>query len=205
MITQKRIGRQDSLPDFSQLTVAGVDEAGRGALAGPVVAAAVILPKNCKIEGCKDSKKLTAQQRNQLESVIKTHAVAWATAQVSAREIDKINILQATLLAMRKSLLSLSIKPEIALIDGNQCPKTDLQCCAVVGGDARVMAISAASILAKNKRDRKMEQWHKAYPLYNFKAHKGYPTPEHLDRLNQHGHCDIHRLSYKPVKQHLLF
>ena len=205
MITQKLIPRHGLLPDFKGMIIAGVDEAGRGALAGPVTAAAVVLESGCHIEGCNDSKCLTYSQRERLEIAVKNRALNWAVGQATAVEIDRLNILAATLIAMKRALEALSVVPDIVLVDGNQFPETPLPCYAIVGGDARVTAISAASILAKTARDRKMERLHQSYPAYNFKTHKGYPTKEHLQRLSQNGHCAVHRLSYKPVRQRCLF
>lgn len=207
MITQKLIARHAPLPSFDGLTAAGIDEAGRGALAGPVVAAAVILPLNCRIEGCDDSKKLTPENRRRLEKIIKNRAAAWAVKWASVAEIERLNILNASLLAMRRALDALclaGLAPQVALVDGNRFPPVNLPCYAIVKGDARVGVIGAASILAKTARDRQMERLHQSYPAYNFKSHKGYPTAEHLRQLKANGHCAIHRRSYKPVQRQIL-
>ena len=181
--------------------IAGVDEAGRGPLVGSVVAAAVILDENHPIRGLNDSKKLTAMKRESLAIEIKNHAKSWSIASVSAAEIDQINILQASLLAMKKAVESLPEFPDIALVDGNKEP--DL-CCdveAIVKGDAKVEAIAAASILAKVERDQQMFELHKQYPKYDFDRHKGYPTKAHMALLVEHGPIDEHRKSFGPVKR----
>lgn len=182
--------------------VAGVDEAGRGPLAGPVVAAAVVLDPAKPIEGLADSKKLTARRREVLADAIRESALAWAVAEASVAEIDELNILHASMLAMRRALEALAPRPEHALIDGNRCP-TELSCSAeaVVGGDARVQAISAASILAKVIRDETMLRLHEEYPEYEFARHKGYPTAAHLAALGRHGPSACHRLSFAPVRR----
>jgi ribonuclease HII len=180
--------------------VCGVDEAGRGPLAGPVYAAAVILDPARPIEGLRDSKKLTAQQRDELAPQIKEYALAWAIAECSHHEIDSINILQATLLAMRRAVEALATMPTIALIDGNRCPQLSIRAHAVVEGDDKVLAISAASILAKTARDAALVTLHEQYPQYGFDQHKGYSTPLHLERLRAHGPCPVHRRSFAPVR-----
>ena len=180
------------------LLCAGVDEAGRGPLAGVVVAAAVILNK--PIAGLRDSKRLSADKRTALAGQIKTQAAAWAIAEASVAEIDQINILQASLLAMRRALLGLELTPQLVLVDGKQVPDIELPCRAVVRGDSLVPEISAASILAKTHRDALMLRCHEQYPHYGFDQHKGYPTRMHLAALAQHGPCAWHRRSYAPVR-----
>jgi ribonuclease HII len=180
--------------------VCGVDEAGRGPLAGPVYAAAVILDPARPIEGLRDSKKLTEAKRDELAPLIREHALAWAIAECSHEEIDTINILQATMLAMRRAVEALSTVPTIALIDGNRCPQLSIRAHAVVEGDDKVHAISAASILAKTARDAALVALHGLYPQYGFDQHKGYSTPLHLERLREHGPCPVHRRSFAPVR-----
>jgi ribonuclease HII len=179
--------------------VAGVDEAGRGPLAGPVVAAAVILDDMRPIRGLADSKTLTAKQRERLNDQILAKALCCSVAQASVEEIDTHNILQATMLAMRRAVEGLRLKPIKVLVDGNRLPTLDVLAEAVVGGDALVKSISAASILAKVHRDRLCEQLHAEYPHYGFAAHKGYSTPEHLEALRLHGACIHHRRTFSPV------
>ena len=180
--------------------ICGVDEAGRGPLAGPVFAAAVILDPNSSLVGLRDSKKLTAQRREELAVMIKRDAMAWSIAQCSEAEIDELNILQATMLAMRRAIEGLSITPTLALIDGNRCPVCSVRTEAIVKGDDKVSQISAASILAKTARDAALMVMHKNYPNYAFDQHKGYPTALHLQRLRQHGVSPVHRRSYGPVR-----
>jgi ribonuclease HII len=180
--------------------VCGVDEAGRGPLAGPVYAAAVILDPSRPIDGLRDSKKLTAERRDELAPLIKANALAWAIAECSHHEIDAINILQATMLAMRRAVEALSTMPTFALIDGNRCPPLTMRAHAIVEGDDRVHAISAASILAKTARDAALVALHDMYPQYGFDQHKGYSTPLHLERLRAHGPCPVHRRSFAPVR-----
>lgn len=191
------------LPDFGRRLVAGVDEAGRGALAGPVVAAAVVFHPQRPVQGCADSKTLNAEQRQTLAGVIKRDALAWAVASADVGEIYELNILNATMLAMARALRGLKVAPQLALIDGNRRPEAAVACCAVIGGDARVGCISAASILAKTERDRRMIRLHSSWPEWNFAAHKGYGTPEHLRALQTHGACDIHRKRYRGVRETL--
>ena len=179
--------------------VAGVDEAGRGPLAGPVVAAAVILDDMRPIRGLADSKALTPKQRDRLYDQIMAKALCCSVAQATVEEIDTHNILQATMLAMRRAVEGLRLKPAKVLVDGNRLPTLDVIAEAVVGGDARVKAISAASILAKVHRDRLCEELHMQFPHYGFAAHKGYGTPEHLEALRTHGACIHHRRSFSPV------
>lgn len=184
--------------------VCGVDEAGRGPLAGPVVAAAVILDPACPIEGLDDSKKLTAKRREALAVKIRAKALSWAIAEASVEEIDRINILQGSLLAMRRAVEALGILPSFALIDGNRCPQLLCPAQAIVGGDGKVASIAAASILAKTSRDAGMLELHAIYPQYGFDRHKGYPTPAHLRALREHGVSAAHRRSYAPVAQWIL-
>ncbi len=179
--------------------IAGVDEAGRGPLAGPVVAAAVILDDLQPILGLNDSKKLSERKRQYLALEIKAKALCFSIAQASVEEIDEMNILQATLLAMRRAVAGLRLKPVKALIDGNRIPKLDVIAEAIVLGDAKVACISAASILAKTTRDEWMLAMHQQYPQYQFAAHKGYGTAVHLAALRAHGASPIHRKSFRPV------
>jgi ribonuclease HII len=181
--------------------IAGVDEAGRGPLAGPVVVAAVILDPARPIQGLADSKALVADQRERLAELIRTHALAWSICAVEAGEIDRLNILAATMAGMSRALRSLRLRPALALIDGNRLP-TDLPCPgrAIVRGDASEPAISAASILAKTERDRLMVELDHRYPGYGFERHKGYPTPAHVRALGELGPCPEHRRSFAPVR-----
>ena len=181
--------------------VAGVDEAGRGPLAGPVVAAAVILDDLCPIAGLADSKKLTPARREALFDEIRAKALCCSIAEASVQEIDELNILQATMLAMRRAVMGLRLKPALVLVDGNRIPVLDMQAAAIVKGDALVQAISAASILAKVHRDRWCQRLHEQYPAYGFDGHKGYGTPAHLTALQAHGACPEHRRSFSPVSQ----
>ena len=177
--------------------VCGVDEAGRGPLAGPVCAAAVILPLNCEIEGLNDSKKLSEKKREMLFDVIKSKALAFSICYGTLEEIEEYNILNATFLAMNRSIESLEIKPDYCLIDGNRVPKEiKYPCETVVKGDAKSASIAAASILAKVSRDRIMLEYDQKYPQYGFKKHKGYGTKEHYEAIKKYGVCDIHRLSF---------
>jgi ribonuclease HII len=181
--------------------VAGVDEAGRGPLAGSVVAAAVILDENFPIEGLTDSKKLSATRRGTLELTIKQRAKAWAIAESSQHEVDEINILQASLLAMKRAVLALELKPGQVLVDGNRLPQLDgYQMLAIVKGDLSEPCISAASILAKQFRDRQMLELDQLYPQYQFARHKGYPTALHRQLLKEHGVSPVHRRSFAPVR-----
>lgn len=182
---------------------AGVDEAGRGPLAGPVVAAAVILDPRQGIAGLADSKKLTARRREQLFDQIQDKALCCAIGQASVEEIDRLNILQATLLAMQRAVAGLRLVPARVLVDGNRLPRLPMLAEAIIGGDAKVPAISAASILAKVHRDRWCEQIDAEYPQYGFAAHKGYGTAAHLAVLRQHGPTPWHRRSFAPVAQAL--
>ena len=181
--------------------VAGVDEAGRGPLAGPVTAAAVMLDPTRPIAGLADSKRLTAARREALESEIQARALAWAIAAASPEEIDALNILQASLLAMRRAVLGLGRVPELALVDGNRCPTLACPVQAIIGGDGKVAAIAAASILAKVARDREMVRLDDLYPGYGLAIHKGYPTADHLTALRALGPSAIHRRSFRPVRE----
>ncbi len=189
-----------SLFDHADELICGVDEAGRGPLAGPVTAAAVILDPARPIEGLRDSKKLSEAQRDVLALEIKEKALAWSIAECSEAEIDELNILQATMLAMRRAVEGLKVQPTLALIDGNRCPVMSVRSEAIVKGDDKVPAISAASILAKTARDHVLAQLHQQYPQYALDQHKGYPTALHLERLREFGVSPIHRKSYAPVK-----
>jgi ribonuclease HII len=191
-----------SLPLFDDTDelMCGVDEAGRGPLAGPVFAAAVILDPARPIAGLRDSKKLSEAQRDALAIEIKAKALAWSIAQSSEQEIDRLNILQATMLAMRRAVEGLPTQPTLALIDGNRCPVMAVRSEAIVKGDDKVPAISAASILAKTARDAALQELHRQYPQYAFDQHKGYPTALHLERLRAHGVSPVHRRSYAPVR-----
>jgi ribonuclease HII len=185
--------------------ICGVDEAGRGPLAGAVYAAAVVLNPERPILGLTDSKKLSEKKRDLLSVEVKQYALAWAIASCSVQEIDEINILQASLLAMKRAIESMqaqfNITPDLVQIDGNKCPKISLPCEAIVKGDSKVEAISAASILAKVARDAELYELDKIYPQYGFAQHKGYPTAYHLKMLVLHGVSTIHRLSYAPVRK----
>ncbi len=181
--------------------IAGVDEAGRGPLAGPVVAAAVILDDLQPIKGLNDSKKLSAAVRERLFDEIRAKALCFAIAQATVEEIDTLNILQATMLAMRRAVEGLRLRPVKVLIDGNRLPVLRIAAEAIVQGDAKVKAISAASILAKVHRDRLCITLHEQHPHYGFDGHKGYPTPEHLAALRVHGACAHHRRSFAPVRE----
>ena len=191
---------QDELPIVDGL-LAGVDEAGRGPLVGNVVAAAVILDKNMPVDGLADSKKLSAKRREQLAEQIRERAIAWSVISIDAAEIDRINILQATMLAMKQSVEQLAVVPEHVFIDGNRCPDINVPATAIVKGDARVAEISAASILAKVERDAQMLALHETYPQYGFDKHKGYPTKAHFEALAEYGPCPQHRRSYAPVRR----
>lgn len=193
-------GLFDFLPDSPDEIICGVDEAGRGPLAGPVFAAAVILDPARPIDGLRDSKKLSEARRDLLAPVIKAQALAWAIAEASEAEIDQLNILQATMLAMRRAVEALQTVPTLALIDGNRCPVMKIQSIAIVGGDDKVDAISAASILAKTARDAALVTLHETYPQYCFDQHKGYGTALHLARLREFGASPVHRRSFAPVR-----
>lgn len=178
----------------------GVDEAGRGPLAGPVFAAAVILDAKNPIEGLRDSKKLSEARRELLAGHIKERSLAWCIAQASEEEIDSLNILQASMLAMRRAIDGLSILPSLALIDGNRCPTCAVRTEAIIGGDDKFAEIAAASILAKTARDKALLGLHEQFPYYAFDKHKGYPTALHLEMLRLHGVSPVHRRSYAPVR-----
>ncbi|EKN4581045.1 ribonuclease HII [Vibrio parahaemolyticus] len=183
--------------------IAGVDEVGRGPLVGDVVTAAVILDPNNPIEGLNDSKKLSEKKRLALLPEIKEKALAWAVGRCSPEEIDELNILQATMVAMQRAIAGLKVQPDLALIDGNRCPELPMDSQAVVKGDLRVAEISAASIIAKVVRDQEMEELDKQYPQFGFAKHKGYPTKAHFEAIEQHGVISEHRKSFKPVKKAL--
>ena len=176
--------------------VCGVDEAGRGPLAGPVFAAAVILPDDLSDLGINDSKKLSEKKRDALFDVIKEKAIAWSVASASEQEIDEINILNATFLAMKRAVDGLSVRPDVALIDGNRKPKTGVEEMTLVKGDAKSISIAAASILAKVSRDRYLLELDEKYPEYQFSKHKGYPTKLHYEMIKEHGISPVHRLSF---------
>jgi ribonuclease HII len=183
---------------------AGVDEAGRGPLAGPVVAAAVILDDLQPIKGLADSKVLTALRREKLYDEIRAKALCCSIAMATVEEIDSLNILQATMVAMRRAVEGLRLKPAKVLVDGNQLPILTVHAEAIIGGDAKIRSISAASIIAKVHRDRLCDELHERHPQYGFQAHKGYATPEHLAALRAHGACIEHRRSFAPVREVLL-
>ncbi len=188
------------LAALSPSVICGVDEAGRGPLAGPVYAAAVMLDAAHPIDGLADSKTLSAERREALAAEIKAHALAWSVASASVAEIDRFNILRASLLAMSRAVRKLALRPQHVLIDGNQMPPLTLPATAIVKGDARVPAISAASILAKTARDAYMRAAHARFPHYGFAQNKGYGTPEHLAALGAKGMCAVHRRSFAPVR-----
>ena len=181
--------------------VCGVDEAGRGPLAGPVYAAAVILDPAAMIAGLADSKKLSPSRRAVLAERIRRCARAWAIASASVEEIDRLNILQASMLAMQRAIRQLTVVPSEVLVDGNRCPEIEYPVRAIVRGDSTVAAISAASILAKTERDAEMQRLHQRYPAYGLDQHKGYPTQAHLAALSRHGVSEIHRRSFAPVRR----
>jgi len=183
--------------------IAGVDEVGRGPLVGDVVTAAVILDPNNPIEGLNDSKKLSEKKRLALLPEIKQKALAWSVGRCSPQEIDELNILQATMVAMQRAVAGLKVQPDFVLIDGNRCPQLPMQSQAVVKGDLRVAEISAASIIAKVVRDQEMEELDKQHPEFGFAKHKGYPTKAHFEAIENHGVIDQHRKSFKPVKRAL--
>ncbi len=183
--------------------VAGVDEAGRGPLAGPVVVAAVILPTSHELVGLDDSKRLSAQQREALFPAIKDQAISFAIEVVAVEEIERLNILRATLIGMQRCVQALDPFPSLALVDGNRAPELACEVRTIIEGDHWVPAISAASILAKVTRDAIMERWHREYPQYGFDRNKGYPTPEHLACLKEFGPCPIHRKTFAPVRDAL--
>ena len=205
-MTRKRVNfypglKKNAYPFAEHDIVCGVDEAGRGPLAGPVFAAAVILNPAYPIDGLRDSKKLTAERREELAPQIKQYALAWAIAECSHEEIDTLNILQATMVAMRRAVDALAFAPTFALIDGNRTPMLSMRAHAIVEGDDKCHAISAASILAKTARDAALVALHQLYPEYGFDQHKGYGTAMHLERLRLHGVSPVHRRSFAPVRE----
>ncbi|BAW80109.1 ribonuclease H [Candidatus Nitrosoglobus terrae] len=183
--------------------IAGVDEVGRGPLAGPVVAGAVILDPEKPILGVRDSKQLTASARERLAPMIQEQAIAWALGRAEVEEIDILNIFQASLLAMARAIAGLAIVPSLVLVDGKHCPPTPYPVRAIIKGDQKIIAISAAAIVAKVARDEEMIALDQHYPGYGFKAHKGYPTRAHLAALERLGPCPLHRRSFRPIKQYL--
>ncbi|MFT7210278.1 MAG: ribonuclease HII [Granulosicoccus sp.] len=189
--------------DLKPFLIAGVDEVGRGPLAGSVVAAAVILNPAKRIDGLLDSKLLNEATRELLDVEIRAHALSFCIAEASVEEIDTINILHASMLAMQRAVEGLSITPDLALIDGNRCPEVTCASSAIVKGDQRVQSISAASIIAKVFRDHQMMELHEIHPEYGFASHKGYPTAQHRQALIDYGVIDLHRRSFKPVKEAL--
>ncbi|MCW8332885.1 ribonuclease HII [Vibrio paucivorans] len=206
MPTEKKNSKTE-LPPFEipqgYQTVAGVDEVGRGPLVGDVVTAAVILDPNNPIEGLNDSKKLSEKKRLALLPEIKEKALAWSVGRCSPQEIDELNILQATMVAMQRAIAGLNINPDLALIDGNRVPDLPMDGIAVVKGDMRVAEISAASIIAKVVRDQEMEELDRLHPEFGFAKHKGYPTKAHFEAIEQHGVIEQHRKSFKPIKRAL--
>lgn len=183
--------------------VCGIDEAGRGPLAGTIVAAAVILDPLRPIPGLNDSKKLSEKKRDALAVLIRERAVGWAVASASVEEIDRLNILHATMLAMQRAVAGLAVRPTSAMVDGNRCPKLDIPCEAVIKGDGKIASIAAASILAKTVRDAEMLTLHAQFPMYGFDRHMGYPTAAHFQALEQHGTSPVHRRSFGPVAKQL--
>lgn len=196
---------KDELLEFNQnlSSIAGVDEAGRGCLAGPVVAAAVILPKNFEIRGLTDSKKISPDKRLILAKEIKIKSLAWSLGLVWPREIERLNILQASLVAMSKSVYKLRLEPAMVLVDGNKAPDISIPCKSIIKGDLKVPQISAASVLAKTFRDQLMVCLDRKYPMYGLKNHKGYATQKHVQSLNRWGPCPLHRYNYRPVAEML--
>lgn len=187
--------------DSARDVICGVDEAGRGPLAGPVVAAAVILDAKRPIHGLDDSKALSPKKRDALYELIVERSVAYCVASASVEEIDTLNILHATMLAMKRAVEGLAVIPTLARIDGNRCPTISVRSEAIIGGDALVPCISAASIIAKVTRDRMLLELHQTFPVYGFDAHAGYGTPQHLAALREHGPCEHHRRSFAPVRE----
>lgn len=183
--------------------VCGIDEAGRGPLAGSVVAAAVILDPLRPIVGLNDSKKLSEKKRDALAVLIRERAIACSVASASVEEIDRLNILHATMLAMQRALAGLTVRPVSAMVDGNRCPKLDIPCAAIIKGDGKIASIAAASILAKTVRDAEMLSLHRQYPMYGFDRHMGYPTAAHFKSLAEYGASPIHRRSFAPVARQL--
>lgn len=201
ILARSEIGLELILPD-AHLLIAGVDEAGRGPLIGSVVTAAVILDPNNPITGLNDSKKLSEKKREQLFVEIQKNALAWCIAEATHVEVDALNILQATMLAMKRAIEGLLIAPNLALIDGNRCPNTHITCQAIIGGDGLEACIGAASILAKVTRDRQLQQLDVEHPQFGFAKHKGYPTKAHLEAIAIHGILPEHRRSYGPIKKY---
>ncbi len=201
--TKKRMGDlfNDVILEESADLIAGVDEAGRGPLAGPVVAAAVILDPMRPIQGLRDSKKLTEEQRERLAPLIRERALDWSVAHATVEEIDELNILQATMLAMKRAVAGLSVRPNLVLVDGNRVPHLDIAVNAIVGGDDKIASISAASIIAKTTRDQWLVELDRRYPEYGFARHKGYGTPEHIAALRKYGPLPEHRKTFAPVRQ----
>ena len=189
----------DLMMEDSADLIAGVDEAGRGPLAGPVVAAAVILNPDHPIPGLRDSKKLSPAQREHLAELIKERALAWCVADASVEEIDELNILQATMLAMKRCVEGLTVKPNLVLVDGNRIPRLSCRVNAIVKGDDKIAAISAASILAKTTRDKWLVELDSRYPGYGLAKHKGYGVPEHIRAIKDLGILPIHRKSFEPI------
>ncbi|MDV6328792.1 ribonuclease HII [Idiomarina sp. PL1-037] len=194
MVEQSKQGEKVSM-------ICGTDEAGRGPIAGPVVAAAVILDPDNPIEGLNDSKKLSEKKREKLSLEIKEKALYWSIAQSDPDEIEAINILWASMKAMQRAVEALPLKPDMVLVDGNRVPELNVPAKAIVGGDASEQCIAAASILAKVERDRQMLKWHELYPQYEFDKHKAYGTKKHLELLEKYGPCPIHRKGFNPVKR----
>ncbi len=186
------------------LMLAGVDEVGRGPLAGPVIAAAVILDPSRPITGLRDSKKLTAARRAELAEIIESQALAVGIGRAEVAEIDLLNILRASLLAMERAVANLAVQPDVVYVDGNVTPKLAMPAVAIIGGDDRVASISAASIVAKVIRDREMDRAAAYYPNYGFERHKGYATAAHLEALERFGPCPLHRLSFAPMRESML-
>jgi ribonuclease HII len=186
---------------MAEAKICGVDEAGRGPLCGPVVAAAVILDPARPIEGLADSKKLSARSRERLAGLIRQRSLAWSVAEATAEEIDRLNILHASLLAMQRAVAGLAVIPDEVRVDGNRCPEISLPVRAIVGGDALDAAISAASILAKTARDARMVELDRLYPQFGLARHKGYPTAAHLEAIRRYGIEDFYRKSFAPVRQ----
>lgn len=201
--TKKRMGDlfNDVILEESADLIAGVDEAGRGPLAGPVVAAAVILDPMRPIQGLRDSKKLTEEQRERLAPLIRERALDWSVAHATVEEIDELNILQATMLAMKRAVAGLTVRPNLVLVDGNRVPHLDIAVNAIVGGDDKIASISAASIIAKTTRDQWLVELDRRYPEYGFARHKGYGTPEHIAALRKYGPLPEHRKTFAPVRQ----
>lgn len=200
MITNLCIARRQRIPDYSGLSVAGVDEAGRGCLAGPVTAAAVVFDARADVGEYTDSKLLSPERREALAAKIRREALAWAVAHRGPREIDRDNVLVATLKAMSRAVAGLETAPELILIDGDRAPECRAPVWTVVGGDARIPLIGAASILAKCARDALMRRLHRRFPRYGFASHKGYGTALHKRMLAEHGPCDAHRMSFAPCR-----